>query len=214
MQPLIGYKELEQLDTLSHGLARHPVQHSSRSRAKVRGSWEATESFVWAALILAAGVLLVSSIFLEHPAFAASTTTDSLVDISCPNCEGFQDRRLQVTKDADGTMTSLQFRVISTGESTGEYSPDEIKGEVLPMYEQSGYTVVKLDARQVNPEVGGVAQLKWYSNVVLRSGAESLTFEVSQNETGDWGIEHRGQRVRRLIVQPSNLGVDDVKVQY
>ena len=214
MHPIPAYKELEKLEEISALSIKtaHPVRSPKVAK---RSHWEPAESFVWAALILAAGVILISSMILDHQAFAASPSTkDSLVDISCPKCENFSDRRLQVTKDADGNLTGLHFTVISSGVSTGNYSPEDIKDQVLPMYEQSGYTVVKLDARQVNPEKGGVAQLKWYGNVLLKSGAGSLNLEVVQSEAGDWGIEHQGRLVRRLVVEPGSLGVEEVRIQY
>lgn|GEM_PF-1952687 len=215
MHPIHGYKELDRLEGIASEVSARARPAGVRAKSSRRHRWELEESFFWAALILAAGVILVSSIVLDHQAFAASSSSkDALVDISCPKCEDFADRRLQVTKDSEGTMTSLQFMIINSGVSTGNYSPEEIKEQVLPMYEQSGYTVVKLDARQVNPEVGGVAQLKWYGNVLLKSGAGSLNFQVVQNESGDWGLEHQGRQVRRLVVEPGNLGVEEVRVEY
>ena len=215
MQPIPAYKELQNLEEIARHTSWRPWRSKGREKQNRARHREPVERFVWAAIILAAGVILISSILLDHQAFAASPSTkDALVDIACPKCENFEDRRLQVTKDAEGTLTSLQFTVIKSGVSTGSYSPQEIKEEILPMYEQSGYTVVKLDARQVNPEKGGRAQLKWLGNVLLKSGAGSLTLDVVQHETGDWGIEHQGQRVRRLVVEPGSLGVEEVRVQY
>ena len=37
---------------------------------------------------------------------------DTLVDVHCPKCDGFESRRLEVLKDSAGTMTALRFSKI------------------------------------------------------------------------------------------------------
>jgi hypothetical protein len=142
--------------------------------------------------------------------FNSTATRDTLVDVHCPKCEGFESRRLEVLKDSDGAITALRFFKIKSGVVTDTIEPRRFKESLVPMYEQSGFTVMQLDARLVNPEKGGPAVLSWFGNVLTKAGKGSLALEVRQDDQGDWGLTISGKKVTSLIVTPTRFGVDDV----
>jgi hypothetical protein len=183
------------------------------------GRQPSESGFLWTSIALAAGVIAASGLLLSSLSFAddseveaLGTQRDSLVDVYCPKCDGFEDRRLEVLKDETGAMKALRFSKIAGDVQTDLIGPQTVKEKVVPMYEQSGHTLIELDARRVNPEKGGPAVMTWTKNVLFGS-QDSIKFEVSQDETGDWGIEHQGHRIRRLIVTPGTVGVSDVVPQ-
>ena len=135
---------------------------------------------------------------------------DTLVDVHCPKCDDFESRRLEVLKSETGALTALRFFKMKSGAVTDTLGPDQLKEGLVPMYEQSGFTVLQLDARLVNPEKGGKAVLVWYGNVLTRGGKDSLEMLVDQDSTGDWGLSVNGRRVTELLVTPSSFGIDEV----
>lgn len=157
---------------------------------------------------LNASVSVADDSDIDFLSFAAGR--DTLVDVHCPKCDGFESRRLEILKDSAGTMTALRFSKIKSGVVTDTMGPNQLKAGLVPMYEQSGFTVIQLDARLVNPEKGGKAIMIWYGNVLTHGGRESLNMVVEQGSDGNWGLYIGGEKVREFIVTPSRFGVDTV----
>jgi len=156
------------------------------------------------------GVTPAKAYFEDIDFNALATGRDTLIDVHCPECDGFESRRLEVIKDSAGTMTALRFSKIRSGVVTDTMGPDQLKSALVPMYEQSGFTVIQLDARLVNPEKGGKAVMIWYGNVLTHGGRKSLNMVVEQTTDGTWGLFIAGARVREFIITPSRFGVDTV----
>ena len=165
------------------------------------------------ALIFCAFALVTSTVQadLDDIDFASlAAGRDTLVDVHCPECDNFESRRLEVLKDAAGTMTALRFSKIKSGTVTDTVGPNQLKSGLVPMYEQSGFTVIQLDARLVNPEKGGKAVMIWYGNVLTNGGRESLDMVVEQGADGLWGLYINGAKIREFIITPARFGVDTV----
>jgi len=137
-------------------------------------------------------------------------TRDSLVDVHCSACEGFESRRLEVLKESDGTLTALRFFKIANGFVTDTIGPRRFKESLVPMYEQGGFTVMELDARLVNPEKGGIATLIWYGNVLTKGGKGTIAVELKEDDTGDWALYVSGRKITQLLVTPGRFGIKDV----
>lgn len=199
----IKVREFEMTDAAGASVARQPSE----------------SGLIWTSIALAAGIVLASTLFLTNLSLADDseveafgTIKDPLVDVYCPKCEGFEDRRLEVLKDERGAMKALRFSKIAGDVQTDLIGPETVKEKIVPMYEYSGHTLIELDARRVNPEKGGPAVMTWTKNVLFGT-EDSMRFEVTQDETGDWGIELQGKRIRRLVVTPGTVGVSDVAAQ-
>jgi hypothetical protein len=134
-------------------------------------------------------------------------TRDSLVDVHCSACEGFEARRLEVLTESDGTLTALRFFKIRSGLVTDTIGPRRFKESLVPMYEQSGFTVMELDARLVNPEKGGAATLIWYGNVLTKAGRGTLVLDLKKDEAGDWALYVGNRKINQFLITPGKFGV-------
>ena len=200
------------------GMSTHEMKLESTSEG-THDRHPSESGFIWTSIALAAGIILASTLLLSNLSLADDseveafgTIKDPLVDVYCPKCDGFEDRRLEVLKDERGAMKALRFSKIVGDVQTDLIGPETVKERIVPMYEYSGHTLIELDARRVNPEKGGPAVMTWTKNVLFGS-QDSMKFEVTQDETGDWGIELQGRRIRKLIVTPGSVGVSDVVAQ-